>query len=105
MYIDEENAYTATRCKIHRVMAELFCDYSLRMDFMYSNTGCIFMNKYRANPYRIVEHGYAAFRQRLKHAAPRMRSITINRLWLDATTSVRNQLPADYIQILESRLI
>ena len=27
MVIDEEKAYTATRCKIHRVLAELFCDY------------------------------------------------------------------------------
>lgn len=105
MYIDEENTYIATRCKIHRVLTELFCDYSFRMDFIYTNTGRIFMNKYHANPYRIIEHGYTAFHQRLKRAAPRIRTITINRLWQDALISIRNQLPPDYIKILETRLI
>lgn len=104
MFIDEENAYIATRCKIHRVLTELFCDFYLRIDFIYSSTGRIFMNKYHANPYRIVEHGYTAFHQRLKRAVPRIRTITINRLWQDATISVRNQLSSNYIQILETRL-
>jgi len=104
MIIDEEKAYTSTRCKIHRVLAELFCDYSFKKDFLYTNTGRIFMEKYHANPYRVVQKGYSAFWQRLKRAAPRIRDITIQRLWQDAQCSVRNQLPADYVQILESRL-
>jgi len=104
MYIDEEKAYTATRCKIHRVLAELFCDYSFKKDFLYSNTERIFMDKYHANPYRIVQRGYQAFYQRMKKSAPRIRKITLQRLWQDAQCSVRHQLPADYIQVLESRL-
>jgi transposase len=104
MYIDEEKAYTATRCKIHRVLTELFCDYSFKKDFLYTNTGRVFMEKYHANPYRVVQRGYSAFYQRMKRSAPRIRAITIERLWQDAQCSVRNQMPADYVQILESRL-
>ena len=104
MIIDEEKAYTATRCKIHRVLAELFCDYSFKKDFLYSNTGRIFMKKYHANPYRIVQRGYQVFFQRMKKAASRIRKTTLQRLWQDAKCSVRHQMPADYIQVLESRL-
>lgn len=104
MIIDEEKAYTATRCKIHRVLAELFCDYSFRKDFLYSNTGRIFMQKYHANAYRIVQRGYNAFYKRMKSAAPRIRETTLQRLWRDAKCSVRHQLPADYVQVLEARL-
>lgn len=104
MYIDEEKAYTSTRCKIHRVLAELFCDYSFGKDYLYSNNGRIFMEKYSANPYRVVQRGYSIFFQRLKRAAPRIRKTTIQRLWQDAQCSVRHQLPADYVQVLESRL-
>ena len=104
MYIDEEKAYTATRCKIHRVLAELFCDYSFKKDFLYSNTGRIFMKKYHANPYRIIQRGYQAFFQRMKSAASRIRKTTLLRLWQDAQCSVRHQMPADYVQVLESRL-
>ena len=104
MIIDEEKAYTSTRCKIHRVLAELFCDYSFKKDFLYSNTGRIFMEKYHANPYRVVQRGYGVFYQRLKRAAPRIRKTTLQRLWQDAQVSVRHQLPADYVQVLESRL-
>jgi len=105
MYIDEEKAYTGTRCKIHRVLTELFCDYSFQKDFLYTNTGRIFMNKYRANPYRIVQYGYSTFYRRMKRSAPRIRQSTLMRLWQDAQSSVRHQMPTDYMQILESRLI
>ncbi|MCK4689421.1 MAG: transposase, partial [Candidatus Marinimicrobia bacterium] len=104
MVIDEEKAYTATRCKIHRVLAELFCDYSFKKDFLYTNTGRIFMEKYHANPYRIIQRGYPAFCQRMKKTASRIRKTTLQRLWQDAQCSVRHQLPADYVQVLESRL-
>ena len=104
MYIDEEKRYVGTRCKIHRVLAELFCDYSFKKDYLYSNTGRIFMAKYHANPYRIIQRGYSVFYQRLKRAAPRIRKTSILRLWQDAQCSVRHQLPTDYVQVLESRL-
>jgi transposase len=103
MIIDEEKAYTATRCKIHRVLTELFCDYSFNNEYLYTNVGRIFMKKYHANPYRIVQRGYAAFYQRMKAAASRIRESTLQRLWRDAQSSIRHQLPADYVQVLESR--
>jgi len=105
MYIDEEKAYTPTRCKIHRVLTELFCDYSFQKDFLYTNTGRIFINKYHANPYRIVQYGYSTFCQQMKRATPRIRQSTLMRLWQDAQSSVRHQMPTDYMQILESRLL
>jgi len=104
MVIDEEKAYTATRCKIHRVLAELFCDYSFNNEYLYTNVGRIFMKKYHANPYRIIQRGYPAFFHRMKKAASRIRKTTLQRIWRDAQASVRHQLPADYVQILESRL-
>lgn len=104
MVIDEEKAYVSTRCKIHRVLAELFCDYSFGKDYLYTKTGQIFMKKYSANPYRIVYRGYQAFYQRMKSAAPRIRESTLQRLWRDAKCSVRHRMAADYIQVLEARL-
>jgi len=104
MYIDEEKAYVSTRCKIHCIIVELFCDYSFNNEYLYTNVGRIFMKKYHANPYRIVQKGYSVFYQRMKKAASRIRRTTIQRLWQDAQSSVRHQLPADYVQVMESRL-
>ena len=104
MIIDEEKAYTAVRCKIHRVLTDLFCDYSFQKDFLYTNTGRIFMKKYHANPYRIVQRGFQSFCDRMKKAAPRVRELTLQRIWRDANCSVRHQMPSEFVRLLETRL-
>jgi len=104
MYIDEEKAYTATRCKIHHILTELFCDYSFQIDFLYTNTGRSFMKKYHANPYRVVQRGYDAFYKRMKSAVLRIREKTLQQLWHDAQCSIRHHMAPDYVQVLETRL-
>jgi transposase len=93
-----------TRCQIDRVLLELFCDYSFKKDFRYGRTGRFLVQQYGANPYNIVRTGYKRFAKTMKANVPRVWQKTIDRLWRDAHSSVRNELPEGYIEVLEMHL-
>ncbi|NPE30114.1 transposase [Methanococcoides sp. SA1] len=38
-YIDQEKSYVGIRCKIYNLLEELFPDYSLSIDFLYTESG------------------------------------------------------------------
>ena len=95
---------TSIRCGISKLFIELFCDYSFRKDFLYSNSGLALVEVYGCNPYRIIEDGYNAFCEKMKIAAPRITSRSLNRLWNDAESSVLNEMPSSYMQALEEEL-
>ena len=99
-----ERESTRIRCKLERLLIELFCDYSFKKDFLYSNSGLALVEKYGCNPYRIIKAGYKRFAKSMKRSAPRIRQESIDRLWRDAESSVLNEMPAGYIEVLESRL-
>jgi len=89
--------------RLNKLMVELFCDYSFKKDFLYSNSGLALIKKYRCNPYRIIKSGFNRFEKTMRHAAPRIQSNTLKRLFEDAQSSVLNELPTGYIEVLQIR--
>ena len=59
------------------------------------------IDRFGCNPYRIIEIGFEAFATTMRLAVPRIRKDTIQRLWQDAESSVLNELPAGYRDVLE----
>lgn len=103
-YDECDAAITSHRCRISKLMVELFCDYSFKKDFLYSNSGLALVEQYGCNPYRIVEDGYDVFCRKMKKAAPHIMSRSLKRLWEDASSSVLNEMPPGYVQVLEEYL-
>lgn len=99
-----ERSTTRIRCRLDRLLIELFCDYSFKKDFLFSNSGLAMIEKYGCNPYRIVEAGFSRFASTMKRAAPRVKKDTLVRLWNDAQSSVLNEIPDGYIEVLEGHL-
>lgn len=104
IYDEVDQTNTQVRCRINRVLVELFCDYSFKKDFLYSRSGLGLLEAYGCNPYRIVKTGYTRFSTRMRKVAPRIQTRTLQRLWEDALSSVRNEQPEDYIDIVEGHL-
>jgi transposase len=104
IYDEIEVTITSLRCRLSKLMVELFCDYSFKKDFLYSNSGLALVEQYGCNPYRIVAEGFERFCRVMKKAAPGVQSQTLKRLWEDAQSSIRNELPQGYVDVLEKRL-
>jgi len=45
------------RCRISKLLVEMFCDYSFEKDFLYIASGKALVEKFGCNPYRIVTAG------------------------------------------------
>ncbi len=90
--------------RLNKLLVELFCDYSFKKDFLYSNSGKALVQKYSCNPYKIIKSGNTRFSQTMKRASSRIRQLTLTRLWEDAQNSVLNELPPGYVDVLEMRL-
>lgn len=104
IYDESDVAITSLRCRIAKVLVELFCDYSFKKDFLYSDSGLALIEAYGCNPYRIVRDDYDLFFRKMKKKAPHIRNMTLERLWDDALSSVLNEMPGGYIEVLENHL-
>lgn len=102
VYDECDVTITSLRCRIAKLLVELFCDYSFKKDFLYSNSGLALVQQYGCNPYSIVEDGYPLFCKKMRRKAPRVRQETLERLWSDAASSTLNEMPAGYVEILET---
>jgi len=89
--------------RLSKLLVELFCDYSFKKDFLYSASGLALVKKYGCNPYRIIKSGFNRFCKSMKRAVPRIQRKTLNRLFEDAQSSVLNELPPGYIEVLQQR--
>ncbi len=89
---------------MHRQLKALFPDYSFCRDFLYQPSGRALIDRYGANPYRIVASGKSRFARVMRKAAPRIQHRSIERLWRDASISVRNRLSNEQVRIRELRL-
>lgn len=92
------------RCRISKLLVELFCDCSFEKDFLYIPSGRALVDKFGCNPYRLINAGYTRFSKIMKKAAPRIREMTLKRLWDDAQSSVLNEQPEEYIEAIEIQL-
>lgn len=104
VYDELDSEIISLRCRIDRVLIELFCDYSFAKDFLYGSSGAVLTDLFGCNPYRIIDTGYEVFATTMKQAVPRIRKDTIQRLWQDAESSVLNELPRGYQHVLEEQL-
>jgi transposase len=104
IYDECDGAITGLRCRISKLLVELFCDYSFKKDFLYSNSGLALVAVYGCNPFRIVKDGYTVFCRKMKKAAPHIKTYTLERLWEDAASSVLNEMPEGYVRVLEEYL-
>lgn len=102
-YDETDVSLTSLRCRISKLLVELFCDYSFKKDFLYSRSGLSLVEHYGYNPLRIVDDGFPRFCRTMKKSVPRIRKTTLERLWDDACSSVLNEIPAGYVAVLESR--
>jgi len=105
MYDAEDSAHTSMKCQIHFLLQRLFCDYSFKKDFLYTLTGRVLVEQYHASPYRILKSGYKRFCTKMKKHAPRVRKLTLERLWQDAQSSILHQMDKEIIMLLERRLL
>jgi transposase len=104
LYDEIEIELTRSRCRIDKVLVELFCDYSFKNDFFYTPSGQTLLDLYGCNPCKIIKAGFEEFRAAMKKALPRIQNGSLQRLWKDAESSTLNQQPEGYIEILEMHL-
>jgi transposase len=99
--LDDQNV--ALRCQIHRVLTQLFCEFSFKKDFLFDSQAIVHLvQEFGLNPYRIVAAGQNAFLRRMKKHRVRLR--TLERLWQDAQRSSLQQLEGGYSDLLETHL-
>ena len=99
--LDDQNV--SLRCQIHRVLTQLFCEFSFKKDFLFGSPALPHLaQEFGLNPYRIVAAGQASFFRRMKKH--RVRLSTLERLWRDAQRSSLQQLDSGYSDLLELNL-
>jgi len=104
IFDETDVSLTSIRCRISKLLLELFCDYSFESCFLYSRSGQALLQHYGCSPWRILADGFPGFCRTMKKTVPRIRTKTLERLWDDACSSVLNELPAGCIAIQENRL-
>lgn len=111
LVLRETNAYyenldcqnVSLRCQIHRVLTQLFCEFSFKRDFLFDSAALPHLiAEFGLNPYRIVAAGQSVFYRKMKKHQVRLR--TLERLWQDAQRSVLQQLDPGYSDLLEGNL-
>lgn len=99
--LDRQNV--ALRCQIHKVLLQLFCEFSFKKDFLFDSTAIPHLiREFGLNPYRIAAAGQKNFYRKMKKHGVRLR--TLERLWNDARLSVLQHLDAGYSDLLEATL-
>ncbi len=89
---------------MHTLIKELFPDFGMKKDFIFGNSGRALMAKYKYNPYRIARSGRKRFNATMKRAVPRIKFTTLDKIFSQAQSSVRNRLSPRYVEIIELQL-
>jgi hypothetical protein len=55
IYDEVDGTIISLRCRLDRLLVELFCDYSFKKDFLYTASGQGLIEAYGCNPYRIIK--------------------------------------------------
>jgi transposase len=105
IYDEQERQMVRTRVYLNQELLELFCDYDFGKDFLYSTSGRALIKKYHANPYSIVNVGQKRFCNAMKKAVPRIRRVTLEKLWEQAKISVLHELPDEYLKTIDQHFM
>lgn len=105
-HLYERAEVAVVECKglLHRQLKMLFPDYGFQKDFLYSRSGHALIERYGANPYRIVRTGKTRFCRVMRKAAPYIRQSSLDRLYDQAESSIREDLSQRQHELLEFRL-
>jgi len=87
-YEDEDRTVVNIRTHLYAVVQELFVDWPLPPQFLYTGPGRALVEHYGCSPYRIVADGRDRFVERMRAAGPGFRIATAAKLWKAAETSV-----------------
>ena len=92
-----------TKCLLTSQLKVLFPDYDFQRDFLYTRSGAALIDLYGANPQQIIKEGKERFCQRMKQAVPRMRRSTLERLYSQARSSIKNQNSSRLVEVQQWR--
>jgi len=92
-----------TKCLLASQLKVLFPDYDFQKDFLYTRSGVALIELYGANPQQITKDGKDRFCQQMKQAVSRMRQRTLDRLFSQAQSSVKNQRGSRLVDIQQWR--
>lgn len=92
LYENEEKKFVRQKCKMHKVLRRLFCDFSFKKDFLYGSTGRFLIETYNCDPKAITERGFSYFSNRMQRNVKGVRKTTLERLWKEAKSSMYNQI-------------
>ena len=105
LYEQADVGVVRAKCLLASQIKALFPDYDFQKDFLYGNSGRALIKHYGGNPYRIVRSGKLRFARVMRKRAPRIRQKTIEELYRQAESSVRNQRSPRLVEIMERRLL
>ncbi len=103
-YEQADVAVVRAKCLLASQIKPLFPDYGFKKDFLYGKSGHALIEHYGGNPYRIVKSGKARFAQVMRKWAPGIRQLTVDTLFSQAQSSIRNQTSSRMNEIMEYRL-
>ncbi len=103
-YEQADVAVVRAKCLLASQIKSLFPDYGFKKDFLYGKSGHALIEYYGGNPYRIIRSGKIRFASVMRKLAPGIRHLTINTLYSQAESSIRNQVSSRMTEIMEHRL-
>jgi hypothetical protein len=77
IYDESDTTITRLKCRIDKLLLELFCDYSFQKDLLYTRSGLALIRYYHANPVRILKSGYRSLCIRILRHAPHIQTRTL----------------------------
>jgi len=105
MYDEADKYRVEARCKIHHLIVRLFCDYPMKKDFIYSNSGHALLRHFGSNPYRIATFTYTDFRSIMVKEAPGIREKTLQSIYQNACSSSLHLVSEEEHLAIEQRLV
>jgi len=105
LYEQADVGSVRTKCLLATQVKKLFPDYGFQKDFLYSRSGTALIEHYGANPHRIVKDGKNTFCHTMRQAVSRIRQNTLDKLYLQAESSIKTQHSFRLSEILQCRLL
>lgn len=87
LYEDAEHSIIHAKSRVHRVLTQLFPDFSFGVDFLFGDSGSAIFRCYGLVPHRILAHSPSRILERLRRTSAIQRA-SVDRLLADARSSV-----------------
>jgi transposase len=105
LYEQADVGAVRSKCLLASQIKALFPDYGFQKDFLYGNSGRALIKHFGGNPDRIVRSGRTRFERTMRKAVPRIRQKTIEALYSQAESSIKNQRSPRLCHIMERSLM